>query len=373
MKWYQKLWVYPLMLLNACASAVLVVCAYSQLFPAARMPLVSLAGLAFPFALATVVAFLLFWMIFRRRSAWLSVLTLLVCSVQIYTMFPLNISDAHAPKKAMKLLSYNVYGGNIQPQKMNDENAVLNYVGDSKADIICLQECHYGTLSAAADKNKLEWISKYPYHSYDIHKDNSEVGKGLVCLSKYPILSGETITFKETGNGFARYRILLVDDTLTLYNCHLQSFGLNDDDKSNYEEILADPKENLLRSDTKELVKKLRDANAKRAVQADSLTERIRQDLANEATDAVIVCGDFNDSPVSYAHYRVSRLLDDAYTHSGNGFGFSYHRNKMYFRIDHIMASRQFRAYGCRVDKSIDASDHYPITCSFKTVNKRAD
>jgi hypothetical protein len=190
--------------------------------------------------------------------------------------------------------------------------------------------------------------------------------RDIACISKYPILSLKNVTFPETGNGYSVYTLDVKGDTITLFNCHLQSFGLNDDDKILYEEILSHPKENLRTSGTKGLLKKLGEANAKRSVQADSLALHIERALGDGPTPrTVIVCGDFNDSPISYTHYRVSRRLKDAHTLSGNGFGFSYNRNKMFFRIDHILASPNLKPYRCKVDRSIKESDHYPIYSYF--------
>ena len=75
------------------------------------------------------------------------------------------------------------------------------------------------------------------------------------------------------------------------------------------------------------------------------------------------VCGDFNDSPISYTCHRLKGQLDDAYISSGNGPGISYNRHGMYYRIDHILHSSTFKAYDCTVDCSIKMSDHYPIFC----------
>jgi len=77
----------------------------------------------------------------------------------------------------------------------------------------------------------------------------------------------------------------------------------------------------------------------------------------------VIVCGDFNDSPLSYAHRVIGKELDDAFVQSGNGFGISYNQNHFYFRIDHILLSKNLESYQCTVDKTIKSSDHYPIWC----------
>ena len=80
--------------------------------------------------------------------------------------------------------------------------------------------------------------------------------------------------------------------------------------------------------------------------------------------DLLIVCGDFNTSPISYAHRVIGRGLDDAFVESGFGMGISYHRNGFYFRIDHILTSPDLKAYRCTVDSRIDNSDHYPIWCN---------
>ena len=48
---------------------------------------------------------------------------------------------------------------------------------------------------------------------------------------------------------------------------------------------------------------------------------------------------------------------------SGNGFGISYNQNHFYFRIDHILLSKNLESYQCTVDKTIKSSDHYPIWC----------
>jgi endonuclease/exonuclease/phosphatase family metal-dependent hydrolase len=59
----------------------------------------------------------------------------------------------------------------------------------------------------------------------------------------------------------------------------------------------------------------------------------------------------------------IARGLNDAFAESGQGLGVSFNQNKFYFRIDHILTSRNFRTYNCTVDRSISVSDHYPIWC----------
>ena len=56
----------------------------------------------------------------------------------------------------------------------------------------------------------------------------------------------------------------------------------------------------------------------------------------------------------------------DAFVQSGNGPGISYNRNKLFYRIDHILHSQSLDAYRCAVDRSVQVSDHYPISCYLK-------
>ena len=81
----------------------------------------------------------------------------------------------------------------------------------------------------------------------------------------------------------------------------------------------------------------------------------------------VVLCGDFNDNPLSYSRKTLAEKLTDCYVSSGFGPGISYNRHGMFVRIDNIMCSDKWKAYGCKVDKSIHYSDHYPIYCWLKT------
>ena len=83
-----------------------------------------------------------------------------------------------------------------------------------------------------------------------------------------------------------------------------------------------------------------------------------------------IVCGDFNDTPISYAHHLFCRRMTDAYRATANGIGRTFNRNAMYVRIDHIFCSEEWKPYACTVDRAAEASDHYPISCYLKRGGK---
>ena len=359
MKQVLRILLLPILALNLLVVVLLIACAYSPLLPAAQFPLLSLGGLGFPFALAANLGFLILWLFVYRRYVLLPLVALIVCLPQIYAFFPINLSGQNAPKGALKVMSYNILSPNISASNANKSNATIAYLEEVDADIICLQEFQFASL-----KKHPQLLKKYPYKSYDVSNESQAAAHHLGCLSKYPILSVEQLQLESTANGCTKYRILHEGDTIVVYNCHLQSNGLQTDDKSTYKQLIFNPKDNLRSRDTKELVKKLRDATAKRAIQTDVIID----DLEREHSRYVIVCGDFNDSPISYTCNRLRRKLDDAFMASGNGPGISYNRHGMYYRIDHILHSSQFKAYGCTVDRSIKESDHYPILCFLEKV-----
>ena len=242
-------------------------------------------------------------------------------------------------------------------EKKDGKNPVLSYLVDSNADIICLQEYNTATTKKYLTEQDIKKALKaYPYQS--VHQQ----GKGdvqLACFSKFPILSIHPIEYESNYNGSMKYVLNVNNDTLTLINNHLESNKLTKEDRGMYEDMIKDPNAKKVKTGLRQLIRKLAEASAIRATQADSVAKTI----AESKYPTTIVCGDFNDGSISYTHRILTQKLDDAFTQSGKGLGISYNQNKFYFRIDNILISPNLKAYNCTVDRSIKASDHYPIWC----------
>lgn len=358
MKNLGRLVVILLLAANALFTGLLLLAAYSPHIQPAQHPVWSCMGLAFPLFLLANGCFLAFWVVVQcYRCALLPLLGFLLCFPQIRTYMPLNFPDGHLPEGCIKILSYNVMGFD-GCKKEEGGNPILDYLRESGADVLCLQE--YATSESPRHLGRKEVeraLEAYPYRR--VHT----VGKGkfnrVACYSKFPILSARELEYASQSNGSVLYELKVGEDTVALINNHLESNKLTDADKEVYEEMMKAPEKEKVKSGVRLLVRKLAEASAIRAPQADTLA----REVSASRRPYIIVCGDFNDSPISYTHRTASQGLEDAFTQAGCGLGISYHRNRFYFRIDNILISKSLRAYNCTVDRSIKDSDHYPIWC----------
>lgn len=350
-----KLLGWILLGVNTLIVVFLFLSAYSPYFQPQAHPLLSCIGLAFPIFWCANFLFLLFWSVVYRKYIFLSLLAIIGCWDATYTYCPINLFPNSKEEGTIKILSFNTEAfSERKPHTKESPNPILSYLANSHADIICLQECVWGNKLQKKDINYA--LKEYPYkHHYSFAKDLN----GLGCYSRYPILSATPIKYKSYGNGSIVYRIKVDKDTLIVINNHLESFKIHDSDIEIYHSLLDTPNNSKFTSNSKALLKKLMLPSATRAQQVDSLVHII----TNSPEQKIIVCGDFNDSPISYTHRRISQHLQDAFKQSGNGLGISYHENRFYFRIDHIFLSKNMKSYECTVDRSINASDHYPIWC----------
>lgn len=346
---------YMMLVMNAVVAFLLLLSAYSPHFDPQLHPVWSCIGLFFPIFLLTNLCFLLFWLIFRRRYALLPILTFLLCWGTIQTYFPVNWLDSKAPEDAIKILSYNTQAfGENELHTREHQNAVLNYLQHSDADIICLQEYIWG---GKLKKKDIDYaLRDYRYKHYH------SLGKsfnGLGIYSRYPILSAVPIPYESSHNGSIVYRIKVGNDTLLVINNHLESNKILKSDVETYQDMIDAPDGNKLLAGTRQLLGKMAEATVIRSRQADAILKQVK--AASERY--VVVCGDFNDTPVSYVHRVFHDELNDAFVETGNGLGISYNRDRMYVRIDHILTSKSLKTYECTVDNTIDASDHYPVWC----------
>lgn len=328
----------------------------------------SYIGLGFPAVLLVNIMFLIFWIfLFSWKTVLLNVVVLLICYSPITTYFALNFTDKKVPENAIKILSYNVRGVSWQLDKKWTENhPMVQYLKSVDADIICMQEYMASTSDKhASSRNLQNLLKKYPYYSeVPLRSRNGGYMYGLVCFSRYPIMETKQIPIKTDDNGAALFKINIDGKIIHVINNHLESNRLTSNDKKLYRDFFKDKGDAVKINDiTQNLEERLGVAFKKRAPQA----EMIAQYIQDVGADGVIVCGDFNDTPISYTYRTISRGLKDAFVETGFGAGITYHENHFWFRIDYILYSKNMKAYQFKVDQ-VKYSDHYPI-CTYLSFN----
>lgn len=344
---------------NVTTILLMLLSGFSERIDPQSHALMSVAGLFFPFFLAANIAFLAFWVIVKVRWAWIPLAGLIACYLPVRNYLPVNSPSSH-DAGSLKVLSYNVWGFHGWDDKQAP-NPIYEYLAKEESDIVCLQEIPVGDKSMD-DILKLTG-GKYQYRDTAIMGKNREM---LCLLSKYPVLKKERADSDMEDPHSIAFYLSIDGDTVVVINTHLQTTNLSKDDRDKFRVMIdGDLERDSAREESKVLLQKLAASSVKRAPQVKALARYIqRQHLP------VILCGDFNDTPVSYAHYQMVEQLEDCFVNSGNGPGFTYHHHGMRVRIDHIFCSDYWEPQGCYVDNKISASDHYPVITWLKKRSK---
>lgn len=341
---------------------LLLVTGYADRVSPERMPILSVLSMAFPLLLLSNLLLLLFWLAFKWRKAWIPLLGFLLAYVPIRTYMPLN-RQQDVPEGSIKVVSYNVcaYGGNYKYEDAFER--IVDYLKQQDADIVCLQE----DIDTWRKYVFISYRKIFPYNDTTIFVNNAKAYNGVGLHTRFPIIRKERIKYPSAANGSMAYFLKREKDTLLVINNHLENTHLTLEDRNRYKTMLrGDMESDTVKAESRLLLDKLGQAAAIRAQAVDS----IRHYIDTHSQYPVIVCGDFNDTPISYSRRQLAQGLTDCFVESGRGIGLSYNKKGFWVRIDHILCSSHFTPYNCEVDSKIDFSDHYPIVCQLKIKDK---
>ena len=229
---------WVLFTLNILVAIGFLISAYSPYISPVSHPLWACAGLFFPFLFLANLLFIFVWVCIKWQYAFFSLLVLVAGWSSIWNYCPLGSEEKPEGGEVIKLLTYNTQDIALTKEYDKQEgNPVLNYLRDSDADIICLQE--FNPSAKVKQKEIDRALACYPYH---VRVKGEGPGR-LACYSRYPILSAETIDYKTESNASILYRLKFGNDTLVLINNHLESNKLDAHDKTVYNDILKSPRE----------------------------------------------------------------------------------------------------------------------------------
>lgn len=310
-------------------------------------------GLAFPYFLLLNLLFIVLWLFTKTRFAILSLLAIAVGYTHLSHY--IQLTGRQSTEEGLVVCSYNVknFYGDMRSKKSDVAANVLTHLQSKKADVICLQEFRpsgQNSFTKRPTKGKLPDPKKLKY----VHA--SKTGS-LVNYSRFPIIYKEEVHFEASANMILISDLKTPTDTLRLFNCHLESYRFTDAEIQSLDSISFKEQEETYRK-VRYTGSKLKKAFIKRTEQAETLHQ-----LIAASPHEVIVCGDFNDTPISYTYATVTQGLKDAFVGSGVGIGNTYLGKLPSFRIDYILHSPNYESYNFKVDR-VNYSDHYPISCT---------
>ena len=361
---FAKLPVIILIILNILSVVGLLVTGYSYILSPTEWPYLSLMGYFFPAFLFVNGLFLALWVFVNWRYLFIPVIGFIAAyqPLSLYCPFFTSSSSEDASEYSsqtkLTILSYNTCDwGRYDTSEANSKENVIEYIASQKPDIVCLQE-------STLDTKTLEIIKDYmPEMKYNASMQSpNEKGVIISFLSKYPIKKQKDLEIPSKSNAAGAIWVDINGKQLLVVNCHLETQSLSIGEKERFSRLVhdvakGDMEKDSMKSGSKYYLKKLSASAQKRAPQAELVSEFVKEN-SNIST---IVCGDFNDIPLSYTHHVISDGLTDCYQEKGRGFGFTYCHNAMRVRIDHIMCSPDINPIKCWVDSDIKSSDHYPI------------
>ncbi len=358
-----------LLIVNILAVLLLLVSFSSSFINPVVFWLPAFAGIIYPYVLMVNIVFIVMWLFIRIRYSLISLLPVLL-GFSYFTSFMQCNSEkkSQGAGSAIKVMSYNVHNFDLYNYKKNwqinyeKRNKIFSFLQKENCDIICFQEFVNNLNGEFKTRDTLVTFLK----ASNVHAEYSVVSRhlyefGLATFTTFPIVGKGLIKFPNSRNNFCIFTdVLIDDDTVRIYNAHLQSLHLGNSDIEFADNLASgntNSEEKDLKNKSLRILRYLKRGFVKRSVQAELLADHIKK-----CPYPVILCTDLNDTPFSYAYHQVAALLNDAFKEAGFGLGTTYYKIYPSFRIDYIFISNHFKASNFK-NVETDNSDHYPVTC----------
>ncbi len=330
----------------------------------------SFMGLAYPYILLLNLVFMLFWILMKKREFIISLLAVLLgwhTLTRYISFHPGSVfrrayyegltAGERNSERQLKVMSFNVrafdqYRWAKNPSTRED---IIRMFREEDPDILCLQEFYSTDRGPFRSTDLFKALDRTPHRHLAYTINHGKNRYGIAIFSHYPIVAKGEVEFEGAPSICCYADIGAGDDTIRIYNMHLQSTRLN----SQHYRIIDSLKfryDNQQMEEFRDISYRLRDAFIIRAGQADRIAEHI-----SHCPHPVVVCGDFNDTPVSYTYHRISEGLQDAFAKCGLGMGRTYNGKFPSFRIDYILCGKQLEAMHFS-RKRVRLSDHFPVT-----------
>lgn len=326
---------------------------------------ISFFGLLYPIFLFFALLYLVVFSFKKSKWAILVLVVILIGGKLHFRYFVTGFNSASeiGKRTSLKIMSYNVhlfdyYNPNNNGDFKNRDN-IFNFLRETKPEVACFQEFYsQDAPSKFITKDSIYSIlNANSFHQRALTTVYKRQNFGVTIYSKYPVIAKGEVSFNNATNNYCIFvDVVKNKDTFRVYNVHLQSIYLNNKELemvSNSNSNLEERKSGLAR-----MVQKLKNAFPTRVTQAQRVLEH-----AATTPYPTIICGDFNDSPISYTYNLFNKKYIDAFRNSSIGLGWTYAGKLPAGRIDYIFHTTDLNSFNFEVQKE-KYSDHYAIITS---------
>ena len=307
----------------------------------------SLLGLIFPILLLANIIFAIYWSIKFNKIVFLNLIVILIGTPYVQRYIGANQDVLDENCTVIKVMSYNVrmfneYGW-ITDKKI--KNNIIEFLNKENPDILCIQEFY----------SKEELILKELKYKHIGIENEHKQSNSIAIYSKYPQINKRKINIKGSYNTCIYSDIIVNKDTIRIYNIHLASHWFKESDYSFIKNPILETQK--FKSGILGIIKRLKVAYQQRANEVDIIQTHIMQ-----SPYPIILCGDFNETPMSYTYEKLSINLADAFVLSSRiSFGQTYVKIPT-LRIDYIMHNNRMKSKNFTTYQNVNYSDHFPIS-----------
>lgn len=315
----------------------------------------SFFGLGFWVILFYNLFILLVLIILKAKRIKLVTIVSLIIAVPGF-MKSYSVKQKSTDEGYIKVMTYNVcqFHDVTSEKKRSSREDIIEIINAHNPDVVCFQESETWN-----HKKATEFAEKINCKYYAFNKKYYY----NVMFSKYPFFEDE---FTDRCNENTCYTVRGVNAGglgKFYFECvHLQSFMITDDEIDYINDArIYDRKSDAL---GKSVFFKLKEGFKGRTADTKDLVENLPENGM-----PIVVCGDFNDTPMSYTYRQMRKAgLKDAFLEVGKGIGKTYCGKLPLLRIDYFWYNDKIvpMTYE-RVKHKL--SDHYPIIMTFNVTH----
>ena len=297
-------------------------------------PSLAVLSLTVPVLIICNMLFFIYWLLLVKRQLFLSLTVLAIGYQHVTSFYKFSTTQKPINNNTFSIMSYNVRIFNKYewiPRKDIDQK-IVDFIKREQPDILCFQEFLH-------EKEAL--FDYYPYKYIRYKTKNQQTGQAI--FSKFPIYNKGSLEFPHTGNNAIFADIIKDNDSIRVYNLHLESLRIN-------------TQENVTQEKSEQLFRRMGESFGLQQTQAEIFTNH--RDVCKLDK---IVCGDFNNTQFSNIYRQVKGEMKDTFKEAGAGFGSTFNFKYFPVRIDFILVDETIKINRHKT-YSEEFSDHFPVS-----------